>query len=81
MDYGCEIYDSSVKSNKIKLDRVQYQCLRLCCGALRSTPVNALQVDCGEMPLELRRLQLQCKSALKYRSNPTLPTNECFQEC
>lgn len=81
IDYGCEVYDSCAKVHKVKLDRVQYQCLRICCGALRTTPVNALQVDCGEMPLQLRRLQLQCKAALKYRSNPGLPTNDCFQEC
>ena len=79
IDYGCEIYDSTVKTNKMKIDRIQSQCLRVCCGALRSTPINALQVDCGEMPLELRRLQLQCKAMLKYKSFKNHPTNTCFQ--
>jgi hypothetical protein len=41
------------------LDIVQYQALRLCTGAIRTTPTtSALQVEMEEMPLQLRRLQL-----------------------
>lgn len=29
----------------------QAQALRLCCGAFKTTPVAALQVEVGEMPL------------------------------
>ena len=55
MAYGCEVYDSTAKSNTVKLDRIQVQCLMSCCGALRSTQVAAMQVECGEMPLDLHR--------------------------
>lgn len=35
------------------------QALRLCCGAVMTTPISALQVEVGEMPLTLRRKQLR----------------------
>ena len=37
----------------------------MCTGALRTTPTSALQIEMGEMPLELRREQL----ALSYWVN------------
>lgn len=58
LDFGCVVYQSATKSNLEKLDAVQYQALRICCGAVRSTPVSALQVELGEMSLSFRRLQL-----------------------
>ena len=49
----------------MKLDVVQYKALRLCCGACKTTPVAAIQVEMGDMPLRLRREQL----ALVYWTN------------
>ncbi len=43
----------------IKIDTIQSQALRICCGAVRSSPVTSLQVEMGEMPLDLRELQLR----------------------
>ncbi len=37
---------------------IQAQALRLCCGAFKTTPVSVLQVEEGEMPLQIRRKQL-----------------------
>ncbi len=42
LDYGSIVYDSAAKA------------LRLCCGAFKTTPVSALQVEVGEMPLQIR---------------------------
>ena len=39
----------------------------------------ALQVDCGEMLLDLRRNMAQVKCAIKYKCLPGHPTNICFQ--
>lgn len=58
LDYGSAAYASASKSLLKKLEVVQSQALRLCCGALRSTPLTALQVEMGEMPLRLRQKQL-----------------------
>ena len=60
------------------MDRIQAQCLCICSGALRCTPVAAWQVDCGEMPIDLGRNIAQIKRALKYKCIPDHPTNLCF---
>lgn len=58
LDYGSFIYGSAAKTILRKLDVVQNQALRLCCGAMKSTPVTAIQVEMEDMPLHLRRDQL-----------------------
>ncbi|KAI2667110.1 hypothetical protein H4Q32_003505 [Labeo rohita] len=58
LDYACITYGSAAKSHLQKLDVIQAQALRLCCGAFKTSPVPALQVEAGEMPLSLRQLQL-----------------------
>src|SRR6218665_508933 len=40
-----------------KLSSVQTEALRLCCGAAKGTAALALQNECGEMPIQNRRLQ------------------------
>ena len=81
LDYGCIVYNSACDTLKRKLDVIQAQCLRLCCGALMCTAVSSLEVDCGIVPLELRRKFLLEKSAVKYCHMPSNPTVQCFEEC
>lgn len=57
-DYGSMVYGSASKTLLKKLDVIQHQALRICCGAIRTTPVAAIQVEMGEAPLCLRREQL-----------------------
>ena len=80
IDYGSEIYDSACISSKLRLDRIQSQCLRICSGALKCTPISALEVDCGAMPLDLRRRSIQVKAAIRYAYTNN-STNSCFQDC
>ncbi len=58
LDYGCMINGSAAKSQLGKLEIIQSQALRICCGAYPPSPVSALQVEMGEMPVHLRRKQL-----------------------
>ncbi|XP_051991578.1 zinc-alpha-2-glycoprotein-like isoform X2 [Xyrauchen texanus] len=58
LDYGCIAYGTATKSQLGKLERIQSRALRICCGAYPSSPVSALQVEMGEMPIHLRRKQL-----------------------
>ena len=81
LDYGSVVYNSACKSIKEKLDIIQSQSLRICCSALKCTPVNALEVECGVIPLELRRKQLMMKVAIKYQHMPDNPAQECFKDC
>lgn len=59
IDYGCMVYGSAANTTLKQLDVIQNQALRVCCGAMKTTPVAALQVEMGEMPLHLRRDQLE----------------------
>ena len=45
LDYGCQVYNSASPALKSRLDRIQYQGLRIVLGALKSTPVQNLLVD------------------------------------
>lgn len=49
------MYGAAAKSELKKLDNVQDRALKICCGAIRSTPLDAIRVEMGEMPLNLRR--------------------------
>ena len=80
LDYGAEVYDSCCQSLKDRLNAIQAQCLRIATGALRTTPHSALLVECGEMPLQLRRTVQQAKAGVKYIYSEDNPTTESFQE-
>lgn len=54
-DYGCFVLEPCNKMALTKLNRIQSKCLRIISGAMKSSPINALQVECFEPPLALRR--------------------------
>ncbi len=58
IDYGYIIYGSASKSWINKVETVQAQALRICCGAFRSSPISAMQVEVGELPISIRKLKL-----------------------
>ena len=58
IEYGMEIYFNSSDSLLKQVERIQSECLRICSGALRSTPLNCLQHYCNEMPLKIKFEQL-----------------------
>uniref|UniRef100_A0A3B3Q2D7 Reverse transcriptase domain-containing protein n=1 Tax=Paramormyrops kingsleyae TaxID=1676925 RepID=A0A3B3Q2D7_9TELE len=58
IDYGSVVYRSAAKSVLTRLDKIQARALRLCLGAVKTSPVCALQVEAGELPLHIRRKQL-----------------------
>ncbi len=56
--------------------------LQICCGAIKTSPVDAIGVKMGEMPLELRRIKL----AMTYwvnlqQSVSTHLTRKVLEEC
>ena len=58
---------------------MQYKALSICCGALLGTSIAALQVDCGEMPLHLRRRQQMMEYVAKIQSIPDHPTQDILK--
>ncbi|XP_045783719.1 uncharacterized protein LOC123879877 [Maniola jurtina] len=75
MDYGLFILDPINKSASEKLNKIQYKCLRLILGAMKSSPTNVLQVECVDPPRLLRAQYLSdrfiCK-VLQLSSHPLL---------
>lgn len=82
LDYGCVAYGSAARSLTRKLDVIQAQALRVCSGAFKTSPVPALLVEMGEMPLELRRMQMMANYWVNLQGhNDSHPTNGALQEC
>jgi len=73
IDYGSVAYNSAPDSTKKKLDVIQHKALRIACGAFCSTAAAALQVETGELPLDLRRSQQELKYAVKVKATEAHP--------
>ncbi|XP_013178986.1 PREDICTED: uncharacterized protein LOC106126064 [Papilio xuthus] len=74
-DYGGFLLDPCKKIALSKLDKIQSRCLRLITGAMRCSPVNALQVECLDPPLYLRRQFLSDRffcGVVQIKSHPLL---------
>ncbi len=85
LDYGCVVYGSAAETSLRKLDNIQHQVLRLCTGAIKTTPITALQVEMGEMSLEMRRVQLSVNYWVNLQGHsqehPTLDTlKPCWEK-
>ena len=68
LDYG-----SARKSYIKRLDTVHTQCLPLCLGAFRTSPVQSLYVEANESPLDMRRTRLSLQYCVKLMSNEVNP--------
>ncbi|KAJ8722734.1 hypothetical protein PYW07_003914 [Mythimna separata] len=79
LDYGLFVLEpGSVMAFK-KLDLIQSKALRIISGAMKSSPINALQIECGEAPLSLRRQFLSDKylfRILQFSNHPLIPKLE-----
>lgn len=73
LDYGTFLLEPCNKSAMSSLDKLQSKCLRLICGAMKSSPINALQVECGDAPLFLRRQYLSDRFLSKVIQSPYHP--------
>ena len=65
IDYGCTLYMNGNNKALKKLDSLQYQCLKICTGALLGTPLSVLQIECHDAPLYIRRKESCIKLVTK----------------
>ena len=80
MDYGCIVYGSARPSYSQMLNTIHHQRLRLALGAFRTSPVESLYVEAGELPLEERRIKLSLQYITKLKSTPSNPAYKCEVE-
>ena len=82
LDYGNVAYGSAARSHIKKLEVIQAQASRVCSGAFKTSPVPALQVEMGEMPLELRRMQIIANYSANLQGHKDSHfTKGVLQEC
>ena len=71
LEYGSAIYSSASENTLEMLDPVHHLGIRLATGAFRSSPVQSLIVESGELPLMYRfKITTMCR-ALKIITSPT----------
>ncbi|XP_072395130.1 uncharacterized protein [Diabrotica undecimpunctata] len=76
LDYGCILYGSASSQILNKIDILQNSVLRVCLGAMKTTPVESLHVEAIEPHLNHRRQFLTDKFLLKIsRTNSNLYSN------
>ncbi|GFW87121.1 putative RNA-directed DNA polymerase from transposon X-element [Trichonephila clavipes] len=68
-----KMYGSARASALKRLDTVHHSALRICSGAIRTSPVTSLYVVCHQPPLELRRRQLSANYFIRAMSIPSHP--------
>lgn len=75
-DYGSFLLEPCNKQAMTALDKIQSKCLRIIIGAMKSSPINAMQIECLEPPLHLRRQFLSDRFLYNIAflsSHPLLP--------
>lgn len=75
-DYGGFLLEPCSRLALAKLDRIQSKCLRFITGSMKSSPTIALQVECLEPPLNLRRQYLSNRymcNIFQLQSHPLHP--------
>lgn len=73
MDYGTFLLDPCNKGALKLIEKIQSKCLRIIIGAMKSSPINAMQVECVDPPLKLRRQYLSDKFMYKLLQNSNHP--------
>jgi len=63
-----------------KFDTIQYRALKMCGGAKTGTELEALQSECGELPLALRRRMQQLRHSIKILSIPDHPASNVLRD-
>ena len=76
------MYESAACTTNNKLGCIPSQALRFCTGACKTTPTAALQVEMGEMPLEMRREQLSLNYWVSLQGHSQdHPTKDTLKPC
>ncbi|XP_047027178.1 uncharacterized protein LOC124635343 [Helicoverpa zea] len=73
LDYGTFLLEPGNLAAFKRLDAIQSKALRIVTGAMKSSPINALQVETVDPPLSLRRQYLSDKflfRALQFSNHP-----------
>ena len=70
LTYGCEVYTSATASHLKALNTVHHAGIRIATGAFKSSPIESMLVDAGEMSLDLHYQTLLVRSWYRFQRLP-----------
>ena len=70
IEYGAVVYASGKESNLKKLEVIQNSFIRVALGAMKTSPIHALQVEANIPPLYIRRKELTLRYFSKIKQYP-----------
>jgi ribonuclease HI len=73
LEYGCIAFDRAADTHILKLERIQYRCLRIALGLMQSTHVQTVEIIARIEPLRLRYSMLNQRFLTSVFSNETNP--------
>lgn len=76
LDYGTYLLEPGRVAAFKRLDVIQSKAMRIILGAMKTSPINALQVESGDPPLHLRRQYLSSRflyRALQFSQHQLIP--------
>ena len=79
LDYGSILYSAAAKVHLSKVGIIQNQCLRLALGAMRTSPIESLQIETNIIDLKHRREYLFLRYAEKALNHPGHPVGKVLQ--
>ena len=79
IDYASFLYSSAKPTHLIKLDRVQYQAIRVIGGFMKCTPVIHLEAELNILPLKHRRDQLMLNYFTKILRLENHPVTKLYK--
>lgn len=71
LDYGCAAYSTACSTGLKQLDTIQNQALRICTGALRTSPIASVHVEANIPPLKHHRNALLLRYYFKIMQSQT----------
>ena len=80
IDYACFLYSNAANNHLVKLNRIQYEAIRIITGNHRFTILENLEAEANIMPLSLRRKLLALNYFGKVYRLPTHPVKILYEE-
>lgn len=78
LEYNSFVFDSTCKTSKLKLERIQNASIRAATGALIHSPITSLLADSGLCSLQTRRQYQLISYYIKVQSTENHPAKQCF---
>ena len=80
LEYGATSFSSAAKSNTAKLDKIQNSSMRIITGAIKTTPIKAMETATNLHSLDERRREKSIRQAEKMKRIPSHPLKEKLLE-